>query len=178
MELKFILEQEDVQAFNKHYFRKKTSFIQKHLKWLLFAVYLIYMLSTLKRPVSEEILDWGNWVILLLSIGVFSMIGVRSKRLTKRNVTKMVKEYPNMVGERQVAFLDDVIIYITERSKTEFKYTSFLNYEETAEYFVLYLTKQNAIIIPKRAFDNNEHIDALARMFKERMQQIPSSQVS
>ena len=78
MKIQYVLGQKDIVAFNEYRYNKTTPFIQKNLKWILLGIFVIYMISTFRRPIPEELLDWGNWVIFLFVGGVLYFLGFKN----------------------------------------------------------------------------------------------------
>ncbi|MCX2738791.1 YcxB family protein [Pontibacter anaerobius] len=168
MKIQYVLGQEDIVAFNEYNYNKNTSFIQKNLIWILLGIFLIYMVSTFKRPVYEEILDWGNWVIFLFVGAILYFLGFKKRKNRKKAIQRFVTENPGTVGDREIELSEDSVIYNTENSKTEYPYSSFRKIGSAKEYFLLYLGEQDALIIPERAFEDRQNFEEFKRLLEKR----------
>lgn len=174
MKIQFQLEQKDILAFNEYYYNKNTPFIQKHLRWILLTIFLIYMIFTFREPITVEVFNWANWVILLFTGGVLYYLGFRKLQSREKVIIKFIKDNPETVGSREIELLDDSVIYKTESSKTEYQYNSFKNIEAAKEYYLIYLSQQNALVVPERAFDNRQHFEEFKRVIENK--RIPTTE--
>ena len=168
MKIQYKLGQKDIVAYNEYYYNKTTPFIQKNLRWILLAIFIMYMISTFRRPIPEELLDWGNWVIFLFVGGVLYFLGFKKFKSREKEIQRFIIENPDTIGEREVEIREDFVIYKTDSLKTEYQYHSFKNCEGVKDYFLLNLGTQNSIIIPERAFRDRQHFEEFKSLIEKR----------
>ena len=73
----------------------------------------------------------------------------------------MIRNNPNLIGNRKVELLDDKIIYHTQNIKSEYNLSAFQRFEEEKSYYYLYLSNDVAFSLPKKQFSDIEIIRKL-----------------
>jgi YcxB-like protein len=157
--IKFEQTTEDLIAFNNYYLKTHSTFLQKYWRWLVVAIFSIYVFKT-SGQIIDSLLNWGNWVIVGF-VGLIAFLLTRLADSTKRkSLTAFIKNNPQNIGFRQIDYDEEKVTVTTNSSSTDYKYSAFIKVEENDNYFFLFTGKQTAIILPKAIPDN----DALVKL--------------
>lgn len=162
----FELTLEDFIVFNEHFYKTNLNLFQKNSRWIILLGFSIYVFSSSYHSFTENVLNWGNWVILLLIFGMLLLPALFQKSIRKRNAKTFVKNNPQYVGSREIDFDDEKLIIKQEKSSSEYEFSAFIKLEETSDYLFAYFSKQNALILPKRISDK-EGLNVLIERIKK-----------
>jgi len=92
---------------------------------------------------------------------------------TLRIIRKRLSQGKNkdlMFGNRVIEFKDDSLLYKTNQSETTYQWSAFSKLHSSELSYLLYLGTDQAIIIPKSAFENeNQRLD-FEKMIREKIQ--------
>ena len=161
MNLTYDLTIVDYINFNEHHFKTRSNFLQKNLRYILFFFFLIYIMFSLEKPLIEEVWDWSYWAILAFAVGMWYFLDRRLFRSRKSAIISSIKANPTLVGKREVSLTDDKIILTGEGTKFEYDYNIITSIEEDNSLIYIYISQQNAILIPKRFTGNEELLSIL-----------------
>ena len=164
MNLKFRIEEVEYDEFAKSFFVKKGSKLWKFIFPILAVLMLINVLlsyfSRLKDGVEDTfsfLEDSYPWLAAIAILFVF-----RWYILKQISVKMGIKEEDKnaVLGERTMIFEEDKIQYIGATAETVYQWNAIKKWEQTTNLYLLYLTNNAAIMIPKRVFkDIQEQID-------------------
>ena len=154
--IKFELTQEDFLKYNSYYLKHHTSFLTKNIRHLILLFMVVIIIYNMKDFIIHKEL-WNHitmstFIPLIPLIIAFILIfrmnlwgGFVAKRFFKNN--------PQVFGYREISLTEDKLIVTADNMKSEYGYDSFLGLVDEPEYFFLLLSKQVAVIIPKRAIN-------------------------
>ena len=93
---------------------------------------------------AEHIAALG--VFCIFACAFYGFLSLFSSRMAVR------KNASRLCGMRTVTFTEEFLAAETDLSKSKVKWAALFKAEETPEFFLLYVTKRSAVILPKRAF--------------------------
>ena len=163
MEIYTHLNLDDFIEYNEYHYKTKTSFLQKNIRWLLFGIFLIYFLTSLNRPIPEDLTDWGNLVIILFVFVIMYGLDIFNSKIRKAQVKKFIKKNPNQLGKMKVELNKEKVITFSDNSKYEVQTGSIRSIEENNDYYYIYLNSMSAIILPKKDIQDNEEFISFAQ---------------
>lgn len=124
-------------------------------------VYLIYSLVKFK----------GLDLIAGAGLGYISFIGI-SAILLERNIVKFSKEEDTLIGKSQNVIIRDNGVKVSNHIKPDgenYAWNVVLNAYETKNYFYLYMTNGQIVVISKSNINDN-NLDSLKNIFKEKLE--------
>lgn len=101
-------------------------------------------------------------VIEVTALSIFSMVWIAlAKKIMKRGIRKTILKMKETDGlpfaeETTVNFTEDRIVEITKNQELKVDYKKIEDVCETEKAFYIYISSVQAIIIPKRVFDQDE----------------------
>jgi YcxB-like protein len=159
MTLRFSITHDEYSEFTK-YFNKKA--FTGNLKWYGIIILTLFFInlyfSTTKKYLDIEssggistsytstVLNWLLLFVIFIALWWLIIKRVRKKTL---NVDAEI-----LFAERQMVFEEEKVYLKTDFSETTYKWFAFNRFEQTSNIFILFITSNMAVIIPKRAFDN------------------------
>lgn len=147
--IKFQLTFNDIEAFNKHFVRSNATFIQKYLHWFILFFFVVFAVWNLQQ--KNAAIDSYLFLIPLV-LGIILFQSAFSRYLKKRMLTSYIKKNPNVVGDREFANNDKILVIKINGKDCEYPYDSFIRLDEDKAHFYAYVSEQSAVIIPKRIF--------------------------
>ncbi|MES0489144.1 MAG: YcxB family protein [Leptospirales bacterium] len=161
--MKFEFEQtvEDIINFNQFQLENsevmKSSIFKQRIA--LVAMYSLVVLFFIRSGIVKSDIT----IIIIYSI-VCSFLFFRYNKYvywrSKRAVRKMLAEGKNksMIGKQSLTFTAESITDKNEYSSTEFKYSLIEKFRENEDYFFLYTSALQAILVKKELFETKEKI--------------------
>jgi len=134
-----------------HYVRSPSLYLISGAFVLLMAVTDVHQIMSLPGPHLQRIAVLVVYELLLVvALAIFWMVvpllAVAMAWISKKNQI--------LVAERTVQLRDDSIVVESVYYKTEIKWKALQKLARTQAYIYLYTAKSNAIVIPRRAFQN------------------------
>lgn len=171
MKIHFTQSAEDLYAFQKFFFAHSLRRLLKplHMKLLLGAVTLILGLAFVRELISFAsdliAVDWGSSYLvvqvftnhIIIFIVAFIVFLLYRNLATKRLIDRSIRNNPDMLGDREIEFLDGKVMVSTPQSYTEYEASAFTDWASTAENEFLMLGKNKTLFIPRSAFDELQH---------------------
>lgn len=167
MTIKFELTVDDHIRFNEYHFNAQANFLQKNLRLILFIFFASYLLYSFQKPLSEEIQDWSNLLILAVGGGIFYLMDQRFFKSRKSAVESLVRENPNSIGMRELKLGEDKIVITGEGTRFEYEYERIINLNEDNNLIYIFFSKRDAILIPKRSLDAEKVFEFLNQKMKQ-----------
>ncbi len=159
---------------------KKTTFIGKYWIYMLIAVVLIgvntYTWNSSKAEISTDsspdyIQPLLSWLFLLgLVAGCWFFI---LRRLTTINHTKP-EDRETLLGEREMTFNDNRIEFKGSTAESTYRWEAIKKWEQTTQLYLLFITDNSAIILPKRVFVNAEQQAEFEQLIRRKLPNLTS----
>jgi hypothetical protein len=151
MKINFELTERDLIGFNKHMINRTAKISRKVFPLVIFAFFLVYIIYK----------SWGNFnpstlIIVLITAIFFYFIMWGSNRLLDFNIKRLVKKNPKLTGHRALEVTDHQVVYYFEQGEKLYDKYSFNKLEQSNDCLYLFTNQSAAIIIPERAFENND----------------------
>lgn len=159
MKITFELTERDLIDFNKHMINRTAKISRKVFPLVIFTFFLIYIVYQ-----SWGNFNWSTLIIVLITAIFFYFIMWGSNRLLDFNIKRLVRRNPNLTGQRAIEVTDHQVIYYFEQGEKLYDKSSFNKLEQSNSCLYLFTHKSAAIIIPERAFDNNDQKAEFLRM--------------
>ena len=141
-------------AFNLHYAKK----FPIRSKLLLFLGLFLFVIGAAMFFFPIERLGNMKWLFFL--VGLF-YIGFYFYR--KRSLIKMAMKNPTIKDMEKISFSDKIIRFEGQKGFFEQEWTKFDEMHQDEDSILLYMTKHNFFIIPKRVL-NQEQKASLAKL--------------
>ncbi|TGK22813.1 YcxB family protein [Leptospira stimsonii] len=170
MQITYELTLEDIVNFNEYHFRhsevsKKKRMIAKLIIpiWTLF-VFLALNYTNLEN--IDEISFLLNIPIFIFAIAWFFLFDRLYFWRLRNNVDKMLREKENkgMIGKQKITLSKDQLLFETSFTSAQFKPGSISEVIETRDYFFLYVSSLNALIVPQGSFQASEKKEFLEKL--------------
>lgn len=161
MHIRFELTKEDYINYNIYYYFSNSSFKKKRLFWSLFPLaFLLFTIITIKGCNFQKY-DRSDLFFLGLGVAAFLIYRPTTKSSIKKSAERVLKNGKNtdLTGEREIIINEHKLVAITNSSFTEYKWNAFEKLEENDRYLFLFVHINNAIVIPKRIFRDEEEIN-------------------
>lgn len=114
--------------------------------------------------------EFGFYELLLVVLGVVSAFYMKAFIYwqNKFKINKFLKHHSaTMLGERLVELTSDTIFYQVGEETVTLPWSEALCLRETQQYFYIFLTQNQAIIIPKSAVGNTDEQEAFTAFVAE-----------
>jgi len=105
--------------------------------------------SNAETSFLASVLSWIFPIIIIILIWYFII-----RRAFGRNAIK--KNNPSMIGQRELDISEDNIHYKTNEFTGTFNWTGLTDFKETNLCYFLHIGKNQAIVVPKSAFESKE----------------------
>lgn len=145
MNLNFELTESDILAF-QHQLSNKKLILFKPIPLITAIGIPAYVLISSNGNLNELY----DWLPLIAGLIVFYYM-LSSFRL-KKGTENFVKNNPGLVGDREIQLSDDELTYISAEAQTTYDLGKFQNIIEQRNHIFLFIGKDTAVIVPKRAF--------------------------
>ncbi|MCB9234968.1 MAG: YcxB family protein [Bacteroidia bacterium] len=170
MTLKYKLSPQDYIEFNWyiHWSRPERAVMRTIFRAAPFVlVLLIILFSQLSDP------EFGPREILFLIPAVaFSFFGPKyMKWRMSRTILKKVEDggYVGHLGERELQLSGEGVRLVTEKSDDQVSWAGFRHWHEAEKYIFMFLGKNQALMVPKKAFSSAE-LSELTQLLQEHIQ--------
>jgi len=107
------------------------------------------------------------WNALLVAVGVYLVISAFIGR--SRAVRRAWNAQPVLQLRRRVDFGDDMVVLDDTQTRTEYKWSAFVRYVESAKLFTLLPSEMHLLIIPKRSLGAEAQVVEFRRLLDERV---------
>lgn len=148
-QITYELEKDDILAFQRY--ALKTSPTMKKTRrffWLLMALLSLYFTlgsESLLETAIRFVMDFGVWMLIFLCT-----TWALNEYVFRRSVPS--GENNGVTGRHQLILTEDEVIERTSVNEGHHHWKGVHRIEEDARYIYLYVTLQNAHVVPKRAF--------------------------
>lgn len=171
MKLNFEITTQDMVNWQNYYVKNHASFFVKNIKWFVIIPMVLISFRTLS-DLSQGI--YGNVMLdLIFPIGLVALLGYYyfgKGGFYARAMKKMIKNNPQLTGEREMEFKDETFRIQTPESNSEIRYDSLFKWESTGEYEYLFQSKQIAFIIPRHVFADELEYQAFVDLMENRLE--------
>ncbi|KAA5533195.1 hypothetical protein F0919_11650 [Taibaiella lutea] len=153
MTIRFELTIDDLIAFG-FYNRKNGSRIKKAISLLPVIMLLIILIATLYYYFFLQeliVFDTSN-IALIIFLLAYTLSKTKWFYSWYWKYKYGKKEYASWFGERILTFSETSLFAKTSRAETSYNWNSFVKFGESKEYFFLFVSNLQAIIIPKKVF--------------------------
>ena len=171
MILEFEQTAKDYMEFSYYYSwtgpnQKETRIITSLVPLLVF-IFVIFF----KKGLRFEYYGKSELLLILLGILFFFCVPYFIKWNSNRIIKNLIEGGKNedMIGPRSIAFEEDKLIAITKYSRLELLWPGFEKLGETKNYFFLFLSVNQAIVLPKRIFNSEEEIEYLRSFINRKL---------
>lgn len=145
IELSFQYTEADYQEFLRHYFWKNRSRL-----YLALGVLALVALVITQRGDTTSM---SFWISTLLPVTLILVLWWAILRFSGRRAFQMTPE----MSEQRACVIDvDKIAVSGQTFLSEFKWAGVLYLVETKNLILVYNSKTNAVMLPKRAFSSNQ----------------------
>lgn len=145
---------------------KRKQLIKRYvLKALLYAALLMFIKLSGREGELDTYFFFSIGIIFLL----FIMPVFRMAEIYKKQVERMLKNplNANFFRVTQVIFSDAEIFTKNEFTETIYQWKGIVKKEENKAYYFLYLSSEQAILIPKRTLTTESEKQVLEKIFAE-----------
>lgn len=165
--IKFVLDVNDILAYNRHYAKLNAPFVQRYLPWALVAFFVLLVAYNLQAQKASGLSYLIIIPLLFLVVGV--QVGL-TNYLQRRALNNYVKKNPALVGPREYSFTDTEITVTVNGHGVSYPLSSIQQLEESKRHFYAYLSGQTAIIIPKRLLAQFDEAKQLVEKIRRSIQ--------
>jgi hypothetical protein len=153
MTIKFDMTIDDFIAFG-FYNRSKRSLVKKVialvpaimlLMILMFTAYYYFFLQ-------ELIISGSSGIALIVFLSAYTFMRTKWFYSWYWKYKYGKEGYASWFGDRILTFSESSLFAKTPKAETNYNWSSFATFGESREYFFLFVTNLQAIIIPKRVF--------------------------
>ena len=125
---------------------------------LYFAVCFLVLFLILQMPMS------GSFFLILFFAGIpalvlSSLLYVFARQVKKRQAINEYKSDQRIKHTISYTFSTDGVRQVVTKSDNHFEWEDFLELQEHTEMFLLYVSKNKAIVLPKRFFHSSGQMD-------------------
>lgn len=170
VQIKFSLSKYDFVTFHEYQYWKSPQQRSKRIKQLL-----RYFVTNL---IIIGIITYTSWFsfgsssyYIFVGVLVFGMIlqFFTSKQKIKAHAEKLADDPDNaaLFSERQILFSNAEIVVKDEFIETTIQWKGIIRLEETPDYFYLYITSNQALIIPKQVLTLSGNLDAFQTLLTQ-----------
>ena len=152
MIISYELHQSDYVDYNYFYVKKKAE--RSRISLVIIFLALCYLLLDIYLHGGETLLDFFTAPILFLAGYILLVLFVWSKWNVRNKVNKLFRSGRNagLIGPRTLTFTEENLLITTSLSESKLKWPAFEYLKESDEHLFLFLTVNQAYIIPKRIF--------------------------
>lgn len=163
MKIEFIQTEEHIMDFQKAHFAK--------IFWLkgLIIFVVVMMLINLFFPLILNGFSWDRFLPSFIPLIVIGLVWWFTLKIIRKRLSQG-KNKDLMIGNRIVEFKGDSVFYKTNISETTYQWDAFSKTHVSKLSYLLYLGSNQAIIIPKSAFENENQKLGFEKMIKEKIQ--------
>jgi hypothetical protein len=171
MKITFDQTAEDLIDFNYYYSwlspeKATTRRLRPLIPFLVFVVLIIA-----RKGVRFHRYGWAEYLILAFGL----LFAAFYSRLIKWNSRLIVKKLiaggknASMLGSKTLVFEENEVVAVTATSRSQISWTAFEKCIETNERFFLFLHLNQAIVVPKKAFEDRYQMDAFRKIISKKI---------
>lgn len=158
MKIKYNLTEDDYVNFNIYHLKnssslKRSIMINRFLTPLIFLV-MPFVLGNISN------ISFGYWAVIFVLTYILWVVLYEKNlyKINKKRIIKMLKENSNegLLGEKTLEVDEKQIKSIDKSGESTIYIKTIKNIVEDKEYIFVYTNSVEAIVIPLRAFSNNE----------------------
>jgi predicted membrane protein len=152
-------------------FIKYNHYHLKNILKIYFVFCFIILFFVFQIPMSGDVL-----LIILIagipSLLLSSLLYYFAKRLRKHLAVKEYKSDQLIKQKISYTFNRDSVIQHVRQSRSQYEWDDFLKAREHKEIFLLYLSKNKALVLPKRFFQTEAHMRQFKELVSQNMTQV------
>lgn len=165
MKISFENEVDDIVAFNGYCYDTDHT-VRKQIRKARFLSPIIFMATGLFLFFTNE----GDWIALVI-FGALSLLWIvfwpmwnraRWMKRTSREISR--PENSNWLGRREMDFSDESVGITFDKGEEKVLWSVFIKADETPDYFFLFQTLRQALVIPKQKITPAE-VEELRSLF-------------
>ncbi len=167
MQITYELTLEDIVNFNDYHFRhSKVSKKKRMIAKLIIPIWTLFVFLALNYTNLDEISFLFNIPIFLFAIAWFFLFDRLYFWRLRNNVDKMLREKENkgIIGKQKITLSNDQLLFETSFTSAQFKPGSISEVIETRDYFFLYVSSLNALIVPQSSIQASEKKEFLEKL--------------
>lgn len=169
LDAKYEIALEDVHAFNAHY--GKTSPVARRARRVArfgLTAMLMVLLTALGYAIRAPLPFWGLGVAILLVF--FALFPRRVERLIRIHTERSYADGSNkgLLGQHRLTVLKDWLIEQSKWREQRTHWRAVERVERTRTHLFIYVSGFTAIVIPRRAFDDDGDWAAFCAQIEER----------
>ncbi|WP_053404881.1 YcxB family protein [Persicobacter sp. CCB-QB2] len=157
MKFNFELLPEDFIHFNYYYGWYRPE--KKKLRVIIYLYPFLAVLAVLAVQNSGQVFSIPNLITLGLTVAISPFIGRLYRKLIKSKSLKYLRQNPaaHITGEKAIALTENnLILSADEEIVSTIKWESMHSFREDQLFYYLFITSQQAVIVPKRIFQEEE----------------------
>lgn len=169
MTVRFSLDTEDIMAFQS-YFLANSKMFRKTIRSIRFmppALFIILAFVLTVGMKDKEGLQIFVWVYMIVTsvLWVILMPGIM-KKVTLKKTKKALLKPANVLlfEEREITFSEEGVVIRTDKVDENLKWDVFIGVAEVPKYFFLFISAQQAHVIPALKFTEQQNT-TLREMF-------------
>lgn len=163
MDINVEITSNDFTAFNKYYYLKKG--LKPRLIIYLIVIIVLPVVINLGEPF--DIL--GFVITMLFTAMIFGLLYFGLGYLSLNLVGKLPSSNGAILGKRKFIISDTGLIEESDSNTNIQKWNSIKSIEQNNEFIFVFIDKIAAYIIPKRYFNNIEHVNLFVENMKTRI---------
>lgn len=159
-------------------YKKFSSFhTSRWILWITISTYIVLFLGLIYIQYKPgDILNFGDMAAILLisstaSVCIATLIFLYAKVVIRVKATREYKSDQLIKNELTYTFSDAGIHQKRGRSINDIDWNEIVSIKEFAPMFLIYLSRNKAMIIPKRFFESEEEIKLFKKMVNENVTQ-------
>ena len=160
MKLQIEITRQDYMDFNIHHYIR-TQLIKTIIIGITCLAFVLFLTKKLSTNFS---MSFTLGIIITYSV-LYYIIIYYSLYKTKN----IPKENGSLLGPKAFDFAEDYIAYNDKDSSGQYKWTAIKSISESKHALYLYIDSNMAIVIPKRSFDNENHISSFRAYVREKI---------
>ena len=168
MTIKFEQTAKDYIDFNFYYSWSRP---EKMKTRIFCAAYPIIGFIAFKLIVYKSLDFYPDIYYFSVLFGLAYFMTPVQKWYNKIRINNLIKSGKNtdLTGFRTITFDSTKVIIQSQHSNSEINWSAFEKLGETKNHFFLFVTVNQAVLIPKRILNNNQEIDELRNLINLRM---------
>ncbi len=172
MVLNYSITDAEFKEYINHYY--KTTYFQKNGKTFLLLFAFLVLFHTYSSYMHYKDMEGefvGDFVLPLLTylglvIGLVLVFMLIMSRLKVNSFLKG-KDRDLILGERTVIMTDETLQTKTPTAETTYQWSGLIKWAETPNLYLIYISLNGAIMLPKRLIKTEEDKTALLTLFQK-----------
>ncbi|KSU63674.1 hypothetical protein AS034_05350 [[Bacillus] enclensis] len=155
-------------------YKKFSSFhTSRWILWITISTYIVLFLGLIYIQYNPgDIFNFGDMAAILLisstvSVCITALIFLYAKVIIRVKATREYKSDQLIKNELIYTFSDTGIIQKRGRSISAIDWNEIVSIKEFAPMFLIYVSRNKAMVIPKRFFESDEKIKLFKKMINE-----------